>query len=173
MIVLGIDPGLALTGWGLIEKKDPPRLIDYGCIKTKKSLPQEKRFLKIYTQLAALIKKYQPQVMCLEKVFFSKNAKTALVIGEARGVAKTSALLKKINIVEFTPLQIKMAITGYGRADKNQVQHMIKVLLSLDQIPRRIIHSGNPTDMTGVVPCNGHRLPVAGGEFELAGFDLL
>jgi len=92
--------------------------------------------LEIYKKIIELISKHQPEVVCLEKVFFNVNAKTALVVGEARGIIKIGAFLKKIPVVEFTPLQIKMAITGYGRADKNQIQQMVKALLGLDHIPK-------------------------------------
>jgi len=136
MIVLGIDPGMALTGWGIVEKKDKPKLIAYGCIRTIKDQPQEKRFLQIYQELKILIEKYKPQIICLENLFFNTNAKTVLVIGEARGVIKICAILNKLPITEFTPLQIKNCIAGYGRADKQQIQKMVKALLNLDEIPR-------------------------------------
>lgn len=136
MVILGIDPGLALTGWSIIEKKQPPRLIAYGCIKTTQDRPQDKRLFQIHQELQKIIKKYQPQMICLEKIFFNTNAKTALVVGEARGVVKICAALNNIPVTEFTPLQIKVCITGYGRAEKKQIQSMTKTLLNLDRIPR-------------------------------------
>ena len=136
MIVLGLDPGIALTGWGIVEKKDKPKLVAYGCIRTDKDHSQEERLLEIYQELEAIIKKHQPQAVCLEKLFFNTNVKTAMAVGEARGVMKICAVRKNIPITEFTPLQIKNSITGYGRAPKRQVQEMVKTLLSLDKIPQ-------------------------------------
>ncbi len=136
MIILGIDPGLALTGWGVLEKKEKPRVIAYGCVKTSKNQNSQQRLLSLFDQLQDLIDKFQPQIICLEKIFFNTNAKTAFLVGEARGVIKICAALNKINVEEFTPLQIKDCIVGYGRADKNQVQQMVKVLLGLKKIPK-------------------------------------
>lgn len=136
MVVLGIDPGLALTGWSILEKKPELKLLAYGCIKTSKEQKQEKRLLKIFEDLQEIIKKYKPKIVCLEKIFFNTNAKTALTIGEVRGVIKTCALLNNLSVFEFTPLQIKNCIAGYGRAEKKQMQKMVKVLLGLKQIPK-------------------------------------
>ncbi|MFC1727741.1 crossover junction endodeoxyribonuclease RuvC [Patescibacteria group bacterium] len=136
MIVLGIDPGIALTGWGVVKKSDSPELIKYGCIKTKAGLASEERLSKIFEQLEGVIKKFKPEVVAIEKLFFNTNAKTALSVGEARGVIKLCAVKNSIPITEFTPLQIKSSVVGYGRADKNQVQVMVKTLLGLDEVPR-------------------------------------
>ena len=136
MVILGIDPGVAQTGWGLIEKKTAPKLIKFGCIKTKAGLASEKRLWLIFQELETIIKKYQPEVVVVEKLFFNTNAKTALSVGEARGVVKVCAVKNSLSLVEFTPLQIKSCIAGYGRADKNQIQEMVKTLLHLKQIPR-------------------------------------
>lgn len=136
MVILGIDPGIALTGWGLIKKKASPSLIDFGCIKTSARLASEKRLLKIFEQLQEIITCYHPGIVAVEKLFFNTNVKTALSVGEARGVVKVCAVKNSIPIVEFTPLQIKSCITGYGRADKKQIQTMVKTLLGLKEIPR-------------------------------------
>lgn len=136
MIILGIDPGLAATGWGVISKNKDVKLINYGCISTDKKTEYNQRLLEIYQKFKTIAKKYQPAVVCIEKIFFNTNAKTALLVGEARGVAKTCAFLNRVELVEFTPLQIKMGITGYGRADKKQIQSMIKTLLKLEEIPQ-------------------------------------
>ena len=133
---MGIDPGLALTGWAVIKKLDKPKLISYGCVETKKDKKQEERLRQIYEEIKKLIKEYKPEVVCMEKLFFNTNAKTALAVGEARGVIKVCAALKKIPLTEFTPLQIKSCLTGYGRADKNQIQQMIKSLLNLKEVPK-------------------------------------
>ncbi len=136
MIILGIDPGLALTGWGVIEKKDEPKLIQYGCIKTTAKFTSSQRLLLIFDQLQKIIEQFQPNVVCLEKLFFNTNAKTAMLVSEARGVIKICASLNNLKLVEFTPLQIKTTIVGYGRADKNQIQQMVKILLKLKKIPK-------------------------------------
>jgi len=136
MKILGIDPGLALTGWAILEKEDRQKLIKYGCIATSKDKPANQRLLQIYQELQTIIKKYQPQVMAVEKLFFNTNAKTAFAIGEARGVIKICGILHNIPIKEFTPLQIKNSVVGYGRADKKQVQAMVKTILQLDHIPK-------------------------------------
>lgn len=136
MIILGIDPGLARTGWAIIKKLQKEELIDYGCIETEKNIENIKRLDQIYRRMGKIIDKFKPRVMCLENIFFNTNAKTAFLIGEARGVIKACASQQKLSVREFTPLQIKEAIAGYGRADKNQVQQMIKVLLQLKAIPK-------------------------------------
>ena len=134
MIILGIDPGVALLGWGIIKKNDEPELLAYGCIETKKGEKQEDRLFKIYNEFRELLKKHKPEVVCMENLFFNTNAKTALLVGEARGVMKICTVLANLPLVEFTPLQIKGAVTGYGRADKRQVQEMVKTLLGLPEI---------------------------------------
>jgi crossover junction endodeoxyribonuclease RuvC len=136
MIILGIDPGLALTGWAILDNKEEIKLIKYGCIKTRKEQEENKRLFNLYNKLKKIINKYKPQALSIEKLFFNTNAKTAFTIGEARGVIKMCATLNKLPIYEFTPLQIKDSIVGYGRADKNQVQQMVKMHLKLDKIPK-------------------------------------
>jgi crossover junction endodeoxyribonuclease RuvC len=135
MKILGIDPGLALTGWCVLEKT-PLKLVSYGCLKTSQKQKTEERLLQIFKDCQKIIKKYKPQIVVLEKLFFNTNAKTAFMVGEARGVIKICSLLNQIPLAEFTPLQVKNSIVGYGRADKNQIQQMVKVLLNLKKIPR-------------------------------------
>lgn len=136
-IILGIDPGLADTGFGIIEKTgNKLKAIDYGCIKTQASLPMEKRLLEIQITLQNIVKKYQPDLMAVEKLFFCKNVKTALAVGQARGVVVLVCGQYRLPLKEYTPLQIKQALTSYGKASKNQVQQMVKVILKLKQIPK-------------------------------------
>ena len=136
-IILGIDPGLADTGFGIIKKNGSKlEMIDYGCIKTKAQTPTEIRLTEIFQALENVIKKYQPKVISVEQLFFAKNVKTALSVGQARGVIILTAGKNKLVVTEFTPLQIKMALTSYGRASKQQVQDMVKVVLGLDKIPK-------------------------------------
>lgn len=137
MIILGIDPGFARTGYGLIEEKNKNlRMLDYGCISTPAGLIFEKRLKKIREGLIDLIKKFEPDVCAVEKIFFCKNAKTAIDVGQARGVVILTAAEKNLKILEFTPLQVKQFITGYGKAEKQQVQKMVKILLGLKEIPK-------------------------------------
>lgn len=136
-IILGIDPGLADTGYGLINKS-PDRLnaLSFGSIKTDKNLPLDCRLLILYQTLQKIIQKYRPDCLAVEHIFFQKNAKTAFLVGQARGVVLLAAAQNKLPIMEFTPLVIKQSVTGYGRADKRQVQQMVKVILKLKTIPR-------------------------------------
>jgi len=136
MLILGIDPGLARTGWAILRKKPQPQLIKWGCITTSSKKKSSQRLLETYQELQAIIKVSRPQVVAVEKLFFNTNAKTAFMIGEARGVIKICAELHHLPIIEFTPLQIKNSVVGYGRADKRQVQEMVKTQLGLKEIPR-------------------------------------
>jgi crossover junction endodeoxyribonuclease RuvC len=136
MIILGIDPGLATTGWSIIKNNGKQELIAYNCILTSPKKQSSERLLEIYKAVGKIIKKYKPQVLCLEKLFFNTNVTTAFAVGEARGVIKICAFLHKIPLFEFTPLQVKSSIVGYGRAEKKQVQQMVKMLLHLKDIPK-------------------------------------
>lgn len=140
MIIIGIDPGTAHTGFGVVKKtkgkKNKLKAIDYGCITTSPDLSPGERLKKINNELNKLIKKYKPKVLAVENVYFFKNLKTAMPVSQAKGVILLTAAKKKIPVYEFTPLQVKMTIVGYGKADKKQVQKMIKVLLNLNEIPK-------------------------------------
>lgn len=137
MKILGIDPGIARTGWGIIEKKESNwSSQQYDCITTEKHLNAEERLKVLYEQLRKVIFKYKPQEAAVEKLFFNTNAKTAMQVGHARGVTLLAITNEKIPITHYTPLQVKIAITGYGRAEKIQVQKMIKTLLNLESIPK-------------------------------------
>ena len=136
MIILGVDPGTATTGYGLIRKNRELKLIDYGCIKTTTGLTTAERLKKLHDQLNVLIKKHKPNMMAVEDIFFFKNLKTAIKVSQARGVILLTAAKIKIPVFEYTPLQIKQAITSYGRAEKIQVQKMVKLLLDLKEIPK-------------------------------------
>jgi crossover junction endodeoxyribonuclease RuvC len=135
MKILGIDPGVAIVGYGILDvsKKDL-KLIDAGCIITSSKTAHPKRLAEIAAELKHIIKKYNPDILGIEELFFCKNVKTAMKVGEARGVILATAMQANLPIYEYTPLQIKQALTGYGRADKNQIQQMVKVILKLDEI---------------------------------------
>ena len=139
MIILGIDPGTATTGFGLIEKLDTKRTlrcIAYGCVETPKTKSAEQRLLMLEKEILGILKTYKPNMLAIERLFFFKNLKSALPVSEARGVVLLCAAKKKLPIVEFPPLQAKMAITGYGRADKKQMQAMVQKILALPEIPK-------------------------------------
>jgi crossover junction endodeoxyribonuclease RuvC len=137
MIILGIDPGTAATGYGLIKKGvNNLKLIEYGCIKTETRFSTAQRLNQLDQQLAKIIQKHKPQKIAVEDIFFFKNLKTAVKVSQARGAILTRAAQMQIPVIEHTPLQVKQAVTGYGRAEKSQVQKMVKVLLSLKEIPK-------------------------------------
>lgn len=137
MRVLGVDPGIARTGWGVIEVQNSEfRVQNYGCIETNSKTEVSKRLEEIYTEILMLIKKYSPDEMAIEELFFNTNAKTAFVVGQARGVVILAAGQKNIPLTIYTPLQVKIAVTGYGRAEKNQIGKMVKTILSLSEIPK-------------------------------------
>lgn len=137
MIILGIDPGTATTGYGVIKKsKNNLECLDYGCIKTDPKFSAGERLKRINLELSRLIKNYKPGVLAIESVFFFKNLKTAMPVSQAKGVILFTAAKYKVPAREFTPLQIKAALTGYGRAEKQQVQKMITLILKLKEVPK-------------------------------------
>jgi len=149
-IILGVDPGLADTGYGLIKKVGADlKIIDYGVIKTKPKTPEELRLLDINQSINKLIKKYRPEIVAVEKLFFSKNVKTASSVGQARGVILLAVGQNKLELLEFTPLQVKQALTGYGQASKKQVQYMIKTILRLPAPPK----SDDAADALAIAIC--------------------
>jgi len=136
-IILGIDPGVADTGYGVIEvKNNKLKMIEYGSIKTSKLQRLPERLVEIEKQLVEIIKKNKPVKIGIEKLFFCKNVTTAFSVGQARGVVLLTAQKYNLSILEFTPLQVKQAVTGYGQADKRQIQQMVKTLLKLKDIPK-------------------------------------
>ncbi len=137
MIILGIDPGIAIVGYGIIEcLGNHFSVIDYGAITTDASLIFPERLKLVYDQLTNIIDKYNPDDFAIEELFYNKNAKTVIKVGQARGVEVLAAVNKNIPIYEYTPLQIKQAVVGYGRAEKHQVQEMVKMLLNLKETPK-------------------------------------
>ena len=137
-VILGIDPGIADTGYGVIKKAKNGNLscLDYGSIQTKAGIKLPVRLEIINKELEKIIDKYKPSLVGVEELFFCNNVKTALIVGQARGVVLLTAQKNKIPLVEFTPLQVKQAVSAYGRASKLQVQKMVKILLNLKEIPQ-------------------------------------
>lgn len=152
MIILGIDPGIAIVGYSIVEYKgNKMKAIDYGCIRTESDLMFPQRIKIIYDRLIEIIQKYRPDDLAIEELFFNKNVKTAIKVGQARGVEILAAVNEKLDIYEYTPLQIKQAVVGYGRADKNQVQEMVKMLLNLEKKPK----PDDVADALAVALCHG------------------
>jgi crossover junction endodeoxyribonuclease RuvC len=153
MLVLGIDPGTAITGYGLVKGEgDDLTLVAYGTITTSSDWALPERLQRIYQELTALIEDQQPTTAAVEELFFSKNVRTALSVGQARGVALLAAANAGLPIHEYTPLQVKQAIAGYGRATKDQVQQMVKMLLALDCVPQ----PDDAADAIAVAICHIH-----------------
>ncbi len=137
MKILGIDPGTGITGFGVIEpNKDSYKLVDAGVIRTPAKQADEIRLQTIYEHIAELIDEHRPKIMSIEKLFFARNVTTAITVSQARGVVLLAAQQKGLDIFEYTPLQIKQALTGYGKADKAQIQEMVKTIMKLKEVPK-------------------------------------
>jgi len=155
LIILGIDPGLATLGFGVIDVyNDRMKIVDYGAVYTEANMPFPERLNTIFDRMGRLIDTYRPGAVAFEELFFNKNVKTALTVGHARGVAMAAAFKKTCELFEYTPLQVKQAVVGYGRAEKHQVQHMVKVLLNLKQIPK----PDDAADAVAVAICHAHSM---------------
>ncbi|MEG1497104.1 MAG: crossover junction endodeoxyribonuclease RuvC [Clostridiales bacterium] len=152
MVILGIDPGTAICGYGVVEKVNYKfNLVDYGVVNTPCGMPLEDRLVRIYDGITELIKKYKPEEMAVEELFFNNNAKTALSVGHARGVVLLAGAHCHVPIYEYTPLQVKQGIVGYGRADKKQVQFMVKTILNMKEIPK----PDDAADALAIAMCHG------------------
>ncbi|MFA6851312.1 MAG: crossover junction endodeoxyribonuclease RuvC [Selenomonadaceae bacterium] len=153
MLALGIDPGTAICGYGFVEMQGS-RLIahEYGAVITSPKSKPEDRLLKIYDELDALIKAYEPDVMGVEQLFFNRNVTTAIPVGQARGVILLTAAKNNLELVERTPLQVKQAVVGYGRATKEQVIYMVTKILHLSKPP----HPDDVADALAVAICTTH-----------------
>ncbi len=155
MMALGVDPGSQVTGFGLVQLEGTRLVhIDHGCISTKKAKSFNERLPLIYNGLIEIIDKYSPGVAAVENLFMAKNARSALKLGHARGVAILAIQNRNINVFEYTPLEVKKAVVGYGRADKNQVQQMVSILLNLKKIPIT-----DAADALAVAICHLHTYP--------------
>lgn len=153
MIILGIDPGFAITGYGVVKYEGNKfSAIDYGAITTESSMELPKRLLHLHDLLRELILRHKPDAISIEELFFNKNIKTALTVGHGRGVAVLAAAESGIDVFEYTPLQVKQSVVGYGRAEKAQVQQMVKIILNLPQIPK----PDDVADALAIAVCHGH-----------------
>ena len=158
MLVLGLDPGLAITGFGLV-RGDGQHLqsADYGVIRTDPALSLSDRLVVLHDALQNVIAQHAPDVAAVEELFFSTNARTAMLVGEARGVLLLTLAQSGLPIYEYTPMQVKQAITGYGGADKNQIQQMVRLLLTLDTLPQ----PDDAADALAVSICHHHSAGLA------------
>lgn len=137
MIIMGIDPGTATTGWGVIDNtKKEPQYVAAGIVSTPKTQTDAARLTIIYKDIQTLLRKYQPDVVAVERLFFGTNVTTALTVGQARGVVLLAIEQYDLEAFSYTPPQVKLALTGYGRADKKQMQEMVKKILGLKTIPK-------------------------------------
>lgn len=138
MLFIGIDPGTAITGYGLLEERPDGsvRVVDYGVLRTPAGMQQAERLLSLHHALLDLLLLHKPEQAAVEKLFFQKNVKTALTVGEARGVAMLTLAMQGVKIAEYTPSEIKQSVVGYGVAEKRQIQFMVTELLRLDSLPQ-------------------------------------
>ena len=155
MLVIGIDPGTAITGYGLIreEQNGNLKVVDYGVIQTPAKMPMPQRLLRIYCELKEIVLLHHPDTGAVEKLFFQKNVRTAISVGQGRGVAILALAETDMPIAEYTPLEIKQSVAGYGGADKAQMQYMVKALLELEDIPK----PDDAADALAVAICHIHQ----------------
>ncbi len=153
MIILGLDPGTATTGYGVIRVLGNRfQMLEYGIISTPAKNPMEKRLEMIYDNLQELLQKWQPDQAAVEELFFNQNITTAITVGQARGVLLLCCAQNNVPLAEYTPLQVKQALVGYGRADKKQIQQMVKMFLNLADIPK----PDDAADALAIAICHAH-----------------
>ncbi|WP_312092662.1 crossover junction endodeoxyribonuclease RuvC [Aminipila sp.] len=153
MRILGIDPGYAILGYGIVEMKGNHfQVCGYGAVMTEASMDMTDRLKCLYSSLTEIIAEYEPEVASIEELFFNTNTKTAIMVGQARGVAILACANSGMEIAEYTPLQIKQALVGNGRAEKKQVQYMVKTILNLKDIPK----PDDTADALAAAICHGH-----------------
>lgn len=153
MRILGIDPGYAIVGCGIVDYKNNNfKVVEHCAITTPAGMPFNRRLEVIYDELTDLIKRIQPEVISMEKLYFNSNQKTVIDVGQARGVLMLAAQKSNLEVFEYTPLQVKQSVVGYGRAEKKQIQEMTRVILKLDKIPK----PDDVADALAVAICHGH-----------------
>lgn len=158
MIIIGIDPGLAISGYGVIDYTGNKfTVLEYGAVTSKSSEEFPIRLKHLYDSYKLLFEKYNPEAVALEELFYNKNVKTAIAVAQARGVHLLAAVNREIPLYEYTPLQVKQGIVGYGRAEKKQIQEMVKIILKLEKIPQ----PDDVADGLAVAICHAHSLKYA------------
>lgn len=136
MATLGVDPGTARLGYGVVEGGDAPRAVAFGVVETPSTEPMPRRLVVLYDALAALIAEHRPEALAVEQLFFARNVTNAMTVGQARGVVLLAAARAGVRVAEYTPSEVKQAVAGYGKADKEQMQEMVRVILGLESVPR-------------------------------------
>ena len=163
MVILGIDPGYAIVGYGFIRyEKNRYQVLNFGAITTPAGMDFTQRLKEIYEDLSLLCQKYKPEVLSIEKLFFNTNKKTAVDVAQARGVILLAAKMNNVEVREYTPLQVKQSVVGYGRAEKKQVQEMTKQLLGLSAVPK----PDDTADALALALCHAH---ASGSAFQRIG----
>jgi crossover junction endodeoxyribonuclease RuvC len=158
VIVLGVDPGTAATGYGIVERTgNRLRAVDFGCFETTPAHALPARLMEIHRAMAELIEEHRPAYVGVERLFFNRNVQTAFAVGQARGVVLLAAAQAGVPVFEYGPHEVKMAVTGYGRADKGQVQRMVQAVLGMDVLPR----PDDAADALAVAICVAHAQPLA------------
>ncbi|MBE7030760.1 MAG: crossover junction endodeoxyribonuclease RuvC [Ruminococcaceae bacterium] len=159
MRIIGIDPGYAIVGWGIVDYNGNQfRVVDYGAVTTAAHQPLELRLKAIYDELGDIIARHKPDAMAVEELFFNSNTTTAIAVGQARGVILLSGINNCLTVTGYTPLQVKQAVAGYGRADKTQVQQMTRAILHLNEIPK----PDDTADALAIAICHAHSYRMGG-----------
>jgi crossover junction endodeoxyribonuclease RuvC len=153
MITLGIDPGTARLGYGVIETGDNPILLDYGVIETAATADMPSRLSGLFDAVTELLERHRPDVLAIEQLFFARNVTTAISVGQARGVVLLAAARAGIDVAEYSPSEVKHAVVGYGKADKTQMQEMVRLILGMDRPP----HPDDAADALAVALCHTQR----------------
>ena len=149
-VTIGIDPGTAILGFGVVEGDNESRVVDHGAIETEAGLAMPDRLLILHSEVSRLLERYEPDELAVEQLFFSRNVTTAIAVGQARGVVLLAAAQRGIPVFEYTPAEIKNAIVGYGKADKRQMQEMVRILLGLAEVP----HPDDAADALAIALCH-------------------
>ncbi|CAA9547216.1 MAG: RuvC [uncultured Thermomicrobiales bacterium] len=155
MIVLGVDPGTALLGFGIIEDGPRPVLRDFGALATEPGAPMPDRLSYLFDAVTGLIRDHRPEILAIEQLFFARNVTTAIAVGQARGVVLLAAARSGVTVAEYSPSEVKHAIAGYGKADKKQMQEMVRIILGLDAIPR----PDDAADALAIALCHAQTAP--------------
>ena len=153
MVILGIDPGYAIVGWGVIDyTANRFQVLAYGAVTTEAKTPFNERLETVYDGICDIINKYKPEALAIEKLFYNTNAKTVIDVAQARGVINLAAAIKNLPVYEYTPLQVKQSVVGYGKAEKKQVMDMTQRILRLAEVPK----PDDTADALAIAICHGH-----------------
>lgn len=157
MIILGIDPGTARLGYGVVDNSDSqqPHAMDFGVFTTETGVDMPSRLLQLYEQLRELVLNYRPSVLAVEQLFFARNVTTAITVGQARGIVLLAAATSAVPVVEYSPSEIKQAVVGYGKADKPQMQEMVRLILGLTHVPQ----PDDAADALAIALCHAQTAP--------------